>query len=691
MYLSCDDYMKNDKSGGMLFGKIAAQAAPNQLQIGLSPNSVPLTSGAYGFLYLGNNATLSSTKIGTMANLKSSDGTIEKKANAAKQFLTLGITNDNPIELSSPTTAKTTYADFSAVKTAVTKAGEVYKIKFLKPYAMTAADYTALAGITTAQCKGLIITGWNEDFGYTLQGDGYQAGGETEDLPEPVGTPGAGKNTPYKNMAPPAANGITLLDTDIRLAVPATLRNISLRSTVGTAINYLAGTDGSDSALQIGPGLEQDTVSYMNVSGYTDVNVNASNSSVTIYNGKYAKVLSRSDVANAAVSYSGTSLLNIYGGTFGADEGSKIIGTTKGTAQHGGAMGSKSEINIFMSADYTFHLNGTPVIGDSGGDAVNLGSCRINIDNGDGTLFEHFPTVAPLHTNYTGPMLHGGSFVKINGRNCSFGTVTPSNVNPAGPLLTGGKGAIALDIAAGKSFDRIYGGGVPANPISVTPRTCSITFESGCNATVKEQLNNWSTLTLMPGTTTVPTRVVFSGASGTFFSANGNTVAAVGRLELNENTELHLKNPQNTFGIYEIANTKGTLLLNASETVPGLTVNRQVTTPDSPLTIGLVPGVSMRESAKLLKFTNSVQAVKENYLKHTSIAASVVKDNTDPIGGATGHGFVYLSLNASVRVYPAPHNGAPGADPMRYTDYITLYDALTDMEKYPAPKGERYL
>ncbi|MEG0721547.1 MAG: hypothetical protein RR446_07350, partial [Lachnospiraceae bacterium] len=295
--LSCDNYTQDNKAGGMLFGKITAQAAPNQLQIGLSPNSVPLANGDYGFFYLGENDTVAATKVGTIGNLTSVDGAVAHKTNSTKDFITIGPTQNLPIELTSTSTTATACADFAAVKTAITnanKGNEVFKIKLLKPYPMTSADYIALAGITATQCAGLIITGWGNDVGYERKGDGVVSAGETVDAPEAIGTEGAGRNTLYKNTAPPSSNGLTLLATDIQLTVPATFRNISLRSTVTTPISYRAMSAGQNEGyLQIGPGLEQDTKSYMNIyGGRTHFSeTDHYNSAVTIYNGKYGTVL----------------------------------------------------------------------------------------------------------------------------------------------------------------------------------------------------------------------------------------------------------------------------------------------------------------------------------------------------------------------------------------------------------------
>ncbi|MEG1137473.1 MAG: hypothetical protein RSD97_02895 [Lachnospiraceae bacterium] len=708
--LSCDNYMTNDQAGGILFGKITANGVPNQLQIGLSPNTLPLASGSYGYLYLGNNSTNATAKIGPLANLASSNGEIRHIANGQKRFLSIGTNTQLPIEVSSPsTTSGISCGNFQEVAAAISRAnkpGEVFKVRILKPYLMTAADYTDLSGITTTQCAGLIFTGWTGDFGYEPKGDGYQSSGEsTVDKPEPIGQAGAGQSTPYKNIAPPSTNGITLLANDIQLAVPSTFRNISLRSTVGTPISYkaMSGTQ-TNGSLQIGPGLEQDTTSYMNVYGGRTNFTGADNyhSAVTIYNGKYATVLSDVHAGTKLQSNTGTSALYIYGGIFGAGTAdSNIISTTmsdpNSTNQHGGGKGRKSEIHLFMSGEYNFHLNNSPVIGDAYGQAVNLGSSIITIENESGTAFEHFPMVSSIDTMYSGAQLNGGTVLDIKAKNCTFGTVTPGNGNGTGPLLTSGTNALALNIYASKSIDSVYGGGTaPSTPVNVTPRVCAIKFKGGCSTTVKNTLSNWSTLTLEKGTVT-PTQVFFDGPTDTFYAANAGASAKVGTLWLQDNTQLQLKNPQNRYGgIYELKGNKttgncGTLLVHGTSVTPGLTIREQFIDPM--LYIGLTPGVSIEEGTKLLQFQKPASAMKGDYYKHTSIVASVIKDTTDgmPNGTLPGHGYVFLNRNASVRVYPAPHNGAPGADPMRYTDYITLYDALVDMEQYPGPKGEKYL
>ncbi|MEG0897323.1 MAG: hypothetical protein RSF73_07250 [Ruthenibacterium sp.] len=696
LFLSCNNYTQNNTSGGLLFGKITSKATPPLVNIGLSPNSVPLADNlSYGFLYLGDNVTLANEKIGTIGNFRSVDGTVAEKANTTKQFLTIQPTTANPLELSSPSTAKMTYANFADIKTAIaasTFKNEVFKIRLLKPYPMTPADYTALSQIK--QCAGLIITGWNGDAGFVRTGDGCITAGETEDTPEPVGTPDAGKNALHKNVAPSDSNGLTLLANDINLAVPTTFRNISLRSTVTSPISYKVMTDAAmtDGALQIGPGLAQDTASHMNIyGGKTTFSENDNyNTAVTIYNGKYATVLADVDAKATPQSNRGTAKLNIYGGTFGAGTVAqdKLIGITKGTAQHGGGTGRVSEIGIYPSASYTFHLNDSAVIGDAYGAAINRGSSHITIQNNDSTLFEHFPIVGPLHTTYTGAALSDGTTINIAAKNCTFGMVTPGNANETGPLLTGGAGAIVLNVTAAKQFDKIYGGGVPANAIGITPRVCDINFAPTCDTVVGAALSNWSTLTLQ-GDAKTGAKVLFNGDAGTFFAAN--STQPVGTLTLQSNSVLHLKNPQNTYGINRLVGNNstadcGTLLVNGTPSEPGLTLRGAFEQPQ--ITIGLMPDALLQEGTKLLRFVTPTDAKKADYQKHTSIADCVVEDNTD--APFAGNGFVFLTLKGSVRVYPAPHNGAPGADPMRYTDYITLHDALVDMETYPAPKGNKY-
>ncbi|MEG2434762.1 MAG: hypothetical protein RSB47_00380, partial [Ruthenibacterium sp.] len=453
----------------------------------------------------------------------------------------------------------------------------------------------------------------------------------------------------------------------------------------------------ADGALQIGPGLVQDTASYMNVYGGRSAVTEKDNYStaVTLYNGKYGTVLADCDAQGAIQTNTGASALNIYGGTFGADKTTpqnNLIGITKGTGTHGGGAGRKSTINIFMSANYTFHLNGSPIVADDGGTAVNLGGSDITIQNTDGTLFEHFPVVGPLNTTFAGTTLSGGTTVNINARNCTFGTVTPGNTNEKGPLLTGGAGSILLNVNAAKSFDSIYGGGVPADAVGLVPRVCEINFEPSCDTIVQKALSNWSTLTLKSDNAH-SAKVLFNGDSGTFFAAN--STEPVGKLTLNSNTELQLQNPQNRFGIDTLVGSGtedncGTLLVNGTPKESGLTVRRALENPK--IILGLVPDAPLQEGTKLLKFGTPAEALKTDYHKHASIVASVMKDNNDRLttSGAGDHGFIFLSLNASVRVYPSPHNGAPGADPTRYTDYITLYDALVDMEKYVAPKDGKY-
>ncbi|MEG0167673.1 MAG: hypothetical protein RR709_07370, partial [Ruthenibacterium sp.] len=697
LFLTCDNYQDVTKAGGYLFGKITAQAAPNDLNIGLAPNSTPLTNvDKYGFLYLGTDegATLvpAAEKTDSGYQMKSTDGTIELLNDYSYNTLNIVPSADLPLLLSSPTVKGTPCADFTAVKAAVGNSNEVYKVTLLKPYAMTPADYTALSQIN--QCAGLIITGWNDDAGFVRTGDGSIAAGETEDTPEPVGTPDAGKNAQFKNVAPPAANGLTLLATDISLSVPTTFRNISLRSTVTSPISYKVMTDAAmtDGALQIGPGLAQDTASHMNIyGGKTTFSDNDNyNTAVTIYNGKYATVLADVDAKATPQSNRGTAKLNIYGGTFGAGTVAqdKLIGITKGTAQHGGGTGRVSEIGIYPSASYTFHLNDSAVIGDAYGAAINRGSSHITIQNNDSTLFEHFPIVGPLHTTYTGAALSDGTTINIVAKNCTFGMVTPGNANETGPLLTGGAGAIVLNVTAAKQFDKIYGGGVPANAIGITPRVCDINFAPTCDTVVGAALSNWSTLTLQ-GDAKTGAKVLFNGDAGTFFAAN--STQPVGTLTLQSNSVLHLKNPQNTYGINRLVGNNstadcGTLLVNGTPSEPGLTLRGAFEQPQ--ITIGLMPDALLQEGTKLLRFVTPTDAKKVDYQKHTSIADCVVEDNTDaPFAGS---GFVFLTLKGSVRVYPAPHNGAPGADPMRYTDYITLHDALVDMETYPAPKGNKY-
>ncbi|MEG1641422.1 MAG: hypothetical protein RR284_10950, partial [Ruthenibacterium sp.] len=54
LFLSCNNYTQNNSSGGLLFGKVTSKATPPLVNIGLSPNSVPLADNlSYGFLYLG--------------------------------------------------------------------------------------------------------------------------------------------------------------------------------------------------------------------------------------------------------------------------------------------------------------------------------------------------------------------------------------------------------------------------------------------------------------------------------------------------------------------------------------------------------------------------------------------------------------------------------------------------------------
>ncbi|MEG1926251.1 MAG: hypothetical protein RR415_10950, partial [Ruthenibacterium sp.] len=207
-------------------------------------------------------------------------------------------------------------------------------------------------------------------------------------------------------------------------------------------------------------------------------------------------------------------------------------------------------------------------------------------------------------------------------------------------------------------------------------------------------------LTLVKSTVlNAPTTVLFSGAEDTFYAANVRATSPVGHLHLQENTELQLKNPQNQYGVYDLINDStdindGRLLLNGTPNLQGLTVRTPYASmsQNTGVVLGLMPDVLPKNGTKLLWFSTPAMAIKEDYQKHISIVASVIKDNKDqmPDGTRRGHGYVFLTTMGSVRVYPAPHNGAPGADPMRYTDYITLYDALADMEKYAAPKDEKY-
>ncbi|MEG2653052.1 MAG: hypothetical protein RSA17_05695, partial [Ruthenibacterium sp.] len=211
---------------------------------------------------------------------------------------------------------------------------------------------------------------------------------------------------------------------------------------------------------------------------------------------------------------------------------------------------------------------------------------------------------------------------------------------------------------------------------------------------VAAALSNWNTLTLQQGTQ-MPTKVQYHGAADTFYAAN-TAGPAVGQLLLHDNTELLLKNPQNNYGIGTLngvdddknvnSNNNGTLLVNGQPNAHGLTVRGAFL--GDPIHLGLAPEVLPQPNAKLLKLNAPGEALKADYQKHTSIASCVVKDNTDtPLAN---QGYVFITPKGRVRVYPAPQNGAPGANPMRYTDYITLYDALTDMEKYTAPTGEKF-
>ncbi|MEG1016875.1 MAG: hypothetical protein RSE36_03595 [Oscillospiraceae bacterium] len=167
---------------------------------------------------------------------------------------------------------------------------------------------------------------------------------------------------------------------------------------------------------------------------------------------------------------------------------------------------------------------------------------------------------------------------------------------------------------------------------------------------------------------------------------------------------LSLEKPQTRIGVGMLltresggaAKANGaTLLVNGTPTTAGLlinqngnSVNRGDTASLRTTNIGLVAGVAPQNGTKLLQYANKAQAIPSDYTKHASISSSIVKGNAD--APLNGQGFVYLNPQGSVRVYPAPQNGNPGAAQMRYTDYITLYDALLDMEKYPAPTGKKY-
>ncbi|MEG1651151.1 MAG: hypothetical protein RR287_05015, partial [Oscillospiraceae bacterium] len=354
-----------------------------------------------------------------------------------------------------------------------------------------------------------------------------------------------------------------------------------------------------------------------------------------------------------------------------------------------------------------FNLNGSLVIGQAYGNAVSYGPTTINIENPDGTVFEYFPKVAPLHTtNATQhitktPRINKILKVNIDAPNCTFGTLAASNIRPEGPLIISADKNYSSDVSifSAKAIDMFCGFGIPESSVGAgVPRITRVFFEDGCNTEIKSKLYNWTALVVKDA------KVNFKGNSGSFYSYSDGTGIPKGEIWFRSaNSVLSLEKPQTKIGVGKLMTKEAsgakadgaTLLVNGTPTIAGLLINETRNTSVRGNTaemrftnIGLVPGVAPQTGTKLLQYANKAEAIPADYTKHSSISSSIVKGNND--APLAGQGFVFLDPQGSIRVYPAPQNSASGANQMRYTDYITLYDALADMEKYPAPSGGKY-
>ncbi|MEG1651733.1 MAG: hypothetical protein RR287_07975, partial [Oscillospiraceae bacterium] len=390
--LTCDSYLKSGTpAGGILFGKITKGTS---LTIAVTPNSAPIeANGKYAFLYVGRNtkSTGIQARVYPLTNYNTFTGTAAMVQTAAAAgagtldySLAIATTADAPIRLSwdepgAVASHPTIEAAVAGIKFYQAQAvSRVVKITIVKPYSATVADLTALASLTTANCKGLIITGWGQDNGWNIKGDGFLStpNGETANVDKDETGETAGSATPYKNTAPQDANSLTL-PTDgsgwvvFRLNVPTTIRNISMR-TVSANPDYI-DIKANGNRAQIGPGLQTSNVEYFQVYGgkaeaAAGGALHSANydTDVVIYNGTYRAVMADVYSANYEFINSGKTKLTIYGGTFGAGDNPahniicNVLGLndTASTLPHGVGLNGSSEINIYPSAGYDFNLNG---------------------------------------------------------------------------------------------------------------------------------------------------------------------------------------------------------------------------------------------------------------------------------------------------------------------------------------------
>jgi hypothetical protein len=218
-------------------------------------------------------------------------------------YLVLNNSETNYYEVSvaggNPATAK--YQTLQQVALAINQgsgyAGKIVKIRLLN----NRQDEAGWLSVIT-NCAGIILTGWKDDFGYNIKGDGQQTSGETTSDNDA----GDGSAATYKNTNPPGTYGFTTSSdanttTYMRLnmRVPLTMRNLGLIQAKNTYLN------GHGNRIQIGPGLvhktngnsfqvfgnEQFDGADDGTSGSTNSFSSANRGAdVTIYNGDYTSL-----------------------------------------------------------------------------------------------------------------------------------------------------------------------------------------------------------------------------------------------------------------------------------------------------------------------------------------------------------------------------------------------------------------
>jgi hypothetical protein len=633
-------------------------------------------------------------------------------------YLVLNNSETNYYEVSvaggNPATAK--YQTLQQVALAINQgsgyAGKIVKIRLLN----NRQDEAGWLSVIT-NCAGIILTGWKDDFGYNIKGDGQQTSGETTSDNDA----GDGSAATYKNTNPPGTYGFTTSSdanttTYMRLnmRVPLTMRNLGLIQAKNTYLN------GHGNRIQIGPGLvhktngnsfqvfgnEQFDGADDGTSGSTNSFSSANRGAdVTIYNGDYTSLcaLGRFNASSCTWSPGSTGTTNIslrmYGGNKLTNSASAALSSVSVTNLAGGATTNTATVNGDVELtlaptdgyDFSFPQNVDIVAGKDGVATYN-GNLKLNVRIPANRGSFSISNVSPVYSSANVGCPAGKTWTTtVDAPTSSFNRVSAANSSTS---EISGLGTRIANIISAKSISSIWGTNFVTPYASLTSQTSIINI-GGTKGTDQADrtynigaIQNWNALNIQNGAV-----VNVTGDNGLANVRSGNSTSytaaqdALNTMNIKEYARLNLTGSggNRMYGVNNIESSDGTGTLAVypnGTTDAGLRVKGANLMPGgNKLTLDLVSGVTAVPNMKLLTFVKAADGkVPMGWsdadatgnggtplLKGSAFSAfkyGIISDY--PSTGFTNNTLILAADEGAVRLYAATSNGG------RYQNYKTL-------------------